>query len=84
MLKYVTPNSLTFSSSAKHWARESGSEMKDEMVVKFLREAVLGIAQNLFHLAGGNEYVRDIVVHGGEGAIWAADRSSGTPPTVKL
>lgn len=58
--------------------------MKDEMVVKFLREAVLGIAQNLFHLAGGDEYVRDIVVHGGEGAIWAADRSSGTPPTVKL
>jgi len=51
MLKYVNPNSLTLSSSAKHWARESGSEMKDEMVVKFLREFVLGITQNSLHLA---------------------------------
>jgi len=45
-LKYVNPNSLTFSSSAKHWARESGSEINDEMEVKFLREFVLGITQN--------------------------------------
>jgi hypothetical protein len=39
--KYVSPNSFTFSSRAAHCARESGSEMKDSTVVKFLRETVL-------------------------------------------
>ena len=84
MLKYVNPNSLTFSSSATHWARESGSEMKDERVVKSLREIVLGITQNLLHVVGGDEYVRDIMVNSGEGAIWATDWSAGAPPTIEF
>ena len=58
--------------------------MKDEMVVKFLREFVLGITQNAFHLIRGSEYVRDVVVHGSEGTIWAADRPTGAPPTVEF
>lgn len=84
MLKYVNPNSLTFSSSAKHWARESGSEMKDERVVKSLREIVLGTIQDLLHPVGRGKHVRDVMVNGGEGAIWAADRSAGGPPTVEF
>ena len=83
MLKYVNPNSLTFSSSAKHWARESGSEMNDEIVVKFLREIVLGNLR-ILHLVREAKHARDVMVHGGKGAVWAADRPAGAPPVVEF
>jgi hypothetical protein len=84
ILKYVSPNSLTLSSSAEHWARESGSEINDEMVVKFLREIVLGVTQDLLQTVGRGGYIRDIVVHSRKGTIWAADWPTSGPPMVKF
>ena len=52
MPKYVTPNSLTFSSNAIHCARESGSAMKDGTDEKFFRDAVLDVKSKRLRARG--------------------------------
>ena len=83
MPKYVTPNSLTFSSNAIHCARESGSAMKDGTDEKFFRDAVLDVKSKRLSARGKDRVqggIRNVVVHGCQCAIRTADRTLGNSP----
>lgn len=75
--KYVRPNSLTFSSKAAHWASESGSDINDWTVVKFLRDTVLRREHQLVKQSQGDGgFVRDIVIDCGQRTVWSSDCST--------